>query len=58
MENIRKHKDVKLVKSQGKYAKYMTKPNFKYRYPFSKELLNVAMGKTETNIGFKQESNA
>ena len=50
MENIRKHKGVKLVKSQGKYAKYMTKPNFKYRYPFSKELLDVAMGKTETNM--------
>ena len=28
MENIRKHKDMKLVVNQEKYTKYVMKPNF------------------------------
>ena len=47
MENIRKHKDMKLVTSEEKYQKYVMKPNFKDGHPFSKELFVVKMGKTE-----------
>ena len=34
MENISKHKGMKPVTSQGKYATHMMKPNFKNEYPF------------------------
>ena len=50
MENIRNHKDMKLVTSHKKYAKYVMKPNFKDGYPFSKELFAVEMGKTEIEM--------
>ena len=36
MENIRNHKDKKLVTSDEKYQKYVMKPNFKDGHPFSK----------------------
>ena len=36
MENIRNHKDMKLVTSDKKYQKYVMKPNFKDGHPFSK----------------------
>ena len=36
MENIRNHKDMKLVTSDKKYLKYVMKPNFKGGHPFSK----------------------
>ena len=35
MENIRNHKDMKLVTSEQKYQKYVMKLNFKDGYPFS-----------------------
>ena len=38
MENIRNHKDLKLVTSDKKYLKYVMKPNFKDGHPFSKHL--------------------
>ena len=41
MENIRNHKDMKLVTSQEKYAKYVMKPNFKDDHPFFKHLSAV-----------------
>ena len=47
MEIIRNHKDMRLVAGREKYAKYVTKPNFKDGYPFSKELPPVEIGKTE-----------
>ena len=50
MENIRNHKDMKLVTSQGKCAKYVMKPNFKDGHPFSKHLFAVEMGKTEIKM--------
>ena len=50
MENIRNHKDMKLVTSKQKYQKYVMKPSFKDGYPFSKHLLAVEMGKTEIKI--------
>lgn len=45
MENIRSYKDIKLVASQKKYAKYAMKPDFKDRLPFLKELFVVEMKK-------------
>ena len=50
MENIRNHKDMKLVTSDKKYLKYVMKPNFKGGHPFSKHLFAVEMGKTEIKI--------
>ena len=47
MENIRNHKDRKLVTSDKKYLKYVMKPNFKDGHPFSKHLFAVEMGKRE-----------
>ena len=41
MENIRNHKDKKLVVNREKYAKYVMKPNFKDGHSFSKYLLAV-----------------
>lgn len=50
VENITNHKDMKLVKSQEKYGKYEMKPNFKYGYPFSKQLFPVEVGKKEIKM--------
>ena len=50
MENIRNHKDMKLVTSDKKYLKYVMKPNFKDGHPFSKHLFAVEMGKTEITM--------
>ena len=47
MKNIRNNKDMKLVTSQEKYAKYVMKPNFKDCHSFSKHLFAVEMGNTE-----------
>ena len=41
MKNIRNHKDKKLVTSQEKYTKHVTKASFKDGYPFSKNLFSV-----------------
>ena len=50
MENIRDHKDMKLVASDKKYLKYVMKPNFKNGHRFSKHLLAMEMGKTEIKM--------
>ena len=50
MENIRNHKDMKLVTSERKYRKYVMKPNFKDGHLFSKHLFAVEMGKTEVTM--------
>ena len=50
MENIRNHKDMKLVTSDKKYLKYGMKPNFKDGHPFSKHLLAAEMGKTKIKV--------
>ena len=47
MENIRNHKDMKLVTSDKKYLKYVIKPNFKDGFPSSKHLFAVEMGKRD-----------
>ena len=45
MENIRNHKDMKLMTSKQKYQKYIMKLNFKDGHPFSKYLFAKEMGK-------------
>ena len=50
MENIRNHKDMKLVTRDKKYLKYFMKPNFKDGQPFSKNLFVVEIGKTEIKM--------
>ena len=52
MENIRNHKDIKLVASLQKYAKYVMKPNFKdeYHFTFKDELVDVELQKIEIKI--------
>ena len=49
MENIRNHKDMKLV-TTDKYQKYLMGPNFKDGHPFSKHLFAVEMGKREITM--------
>ena len=50
MENIRNHKEIKLVTSDKKYLKYVMKPNFKDGHPFSKHLFIVEMGKSDIKM--------
>ena len=50
MENIRNHKNMKLVKSDKKYLKHVMKPNFKDGHPFSKHLFAVETGKREITM--------
>ena len=47
MENIKNHKNMKLVTNDKKYLKYVMKPHFKDGFPSSKHLFAVEMGKTE-----------
>ena len=50
MQNIRNHKDMKLVTNEQKYLKYVMKPNFKNGHPFSKDLFAVKMGNTKIKM--------
>ena len=50
MENIRNHKNIKLVTSEKKYKKQVMKPNFEDSREFTKYLLAVEMGKTEIKM--------
>ena len=50
IENIRNHKDMKLVTSDKRYLKYVMKPNFKDGHPFFKHLFVVEMRKTEIKM--------
>ena len=47
MENIRNHKDMKLVTRDKRYLKHVMKPNFKDDHPFSKHLFAMEMGNGE-----------
>ena len=47
MENIRKHKNFKLVTNEKQYSKYVMKPNFKSATRFTENLVGIEMGKTE-----------
>ena len=45
MENIRKHKDIKLATNAKDYLKNVMKPNFKSRVLFGENLMGCEMGK-------------
>ena len=45
MENIRKHKDIKLVTNKKSYLRRVMKPNFKSEIHFSENLMGCEMGK-------------
>ena len=45
MENIRKHRNIKLVTNQEAYLKAVMKPNFKSGILFSENLMGCEMGK-------------
>ena len=47
MENIRKHKDIKLVTNEKAYLKNVMKPNFKSGILFGENLMGREMGKTK-----------
>ena len=47
MENIRKHKDIKLVTNAKDYLKNIMKPNFKSGALFGEKLMGCEMGKTK-----------
>ena len=44
MENMRKHKDVKLLTNRESYVKTVMKPNFKSEILFSENLMGFEMG--------------
>ena len=50
MVNKRYHKNMKLVTNEGKYRKYVMKPNFNDCVKFSENLVGVEMGKTEITM--------
>jgi len=50
IENIRNHRDMKLVTNEANYKKYVMKPNFKDSVVFDKNLIGVEMGKTEITM--------
>ena len=45
MENIRKHRNIKLVMTEEEYLKTLMKPNFKSGVLFSENLMGCEMGK-------------
>ena len=45
MENIRKHRNIKLVTNREAYLKLVMKPNFKSGILFSENLMGCEMGK-------------
>ena len=45
MENIRKHRSIKLVMTEEKYLKTIMKPNFKSGVLFGENLMGCKMGK-------------
>ena len=47
MENIRKHRNIKLVTSRESYLKTVMKPNFKSGVCFDENLMGCEMGKTK-----------
>ena len=48
MENIRKHRNIKLVNNEVDYLQTITKPNFKSGMLFGPDLMACEMGKTKT----------
>ena len=50
MENIRKHKDIKLVTNTKAYLEMVMKPNFKSGVLFGENLMGCEMGKTKVTM--------
>ena len=47
VENIRKHRNIKLVTNEDKYLRTVTKPNFKSGVLFGENLMGCEMGRTK-----------
>ena len=47
MENVRKHRDIKLVTTEGKRCKLVSEPNYHTTKHFSNNLLATEMKKTK-----------
>ena len=47
MENIRKHRNIKLVTNKNKYLRMVMKPNFKSGVLFGENLMGCEMGHTK-----------
>ena len=50
MENIRKHKDIKLVTNRESYFKTVMKPNFKSGICFSENLMGCEMDEIKVTM--------
>ena len=50
MENVRKHRDIKLVTAEEKRIKLVSEPNYHKRKHFSKDLLAIEMKKTKVKM--------
>ena len=50
MENIRKHRNIKLVTNEEKYLKTVMKPNFKSGVRFDENLMGCEMGKIKVKM--------
>ena len=50
MENIKKHRDIKLVMDEKAYFKKVMKPNFEGKLWFSDNLIGCEMGKIRVLI--------
>ena len=50
MENVRKHRDIKLVTREEKRIKLVSEPNYHTKKHFSKNLLAIEMKKTKVYL--------
>ena len=50
MENVRQHRDIKLVTTEEKRIKLVSEPNYHKRKHFSKNLLEIEMKKTKVKM--------
>ena len=50
MENVRKHRDIKLVTTEEKWIKLVSEPNYHTTKQFSESLLPIEMKKTKVKI--------
>ena len=50
MENIRKHRDIKLVNNKEDYLKQVMKPNFKGGVLMGENLMSCEMGKVKVKM--------
>ena len=50
MENVRKHRDIKLVRSEERRIKFVSEPNYHTSKRFSENLLAIEMKKTKVKM--------